>query len=152
MAFRPRQTTHLAVYAFPPLFLVGLNAAITYSRVLAHSRGRSEGCPFTHPTDSRVSAHSGLPTTKNNSHARTWDFSSFHTQNYSRFENPTSVGNPLFFVGDFDPVTIWVSDLDASILVPLGDILKNGHVITSQPIAPFINLRGRINSEAIMEI
>ena len=33
--------------------MVGLNAAITYSRVRAHSRGRSEGCPFTHPTDPR---------------------------------------------------------------------------------------------------
>jgi hypothetical protein len=31
--------------------LVGLNAAITYSRAEAHSRGRSEDCPFTHPTD-----------------------------------------------------------------------------------------------------
>jgi hypothetical protein len=37
--------------SFPPFLLVGLNAAITYSRAEAHSRSRSEDCPFTHPTD-----------------------------------------------------------------------------------------------------
>ncbi len=45
---------------------------------LAHSRGRSEGCPFTHPTDPGHVVL-GLTNQEKYSHARTYDFSSFHT-------------------------------------------------------------------------
>jgi hypothetical protein len=55
---------------FLHFLLVGLNAAITYSRVLAHSRGRSEVCPFTHPTDPGHVVL-GLTNQERYSHART---------------------------------------------------------------------------------
>jgi len=50
--------------------LVGLNAAVTYSRVEVHSMSRSEDCPFTHPTDIDQRVF-GLTNHEKYSHART---------------------------------------------------------------------------------
>ncbi|HXY83350.1 MAG TPA: hypothetical protein VEH56_06470 [Candidatus Saccharimonadales bacterium] len=56
---------HLCFFT-PLVVLVGLNAAVTYSRAWAHSRRRSEGCPFTYTPDRYwVMWYSSLPTAQN---------------------------------------------------------------------------------------
>jgi len=67
-----------SLFLHPLVVLVGLSAAITYSRARAHSRGRSEGCPFTRPTVlGSVPTRAYQPQRTYTDTAR--DFSSIHT-------------------------------------------------------------------------
>jgi hypothetical protein len=53
-----------------PFFMVGLNAALTYSRAKRIQRAALEDCPFTHPADIGQGLF-GLTNHKNDSHAGT---------------------------------------------------------------------------------
>src|SRR5208282_1950573 len=60
--------------------LVGLNAAVTYSRAMAHSLSRSRRLPIHTPDRFLVMWFSGLPTAENYlTPTKTRDFSSIHT-------------------------------------------------------------------------
>src|SRR5208337_2228168 len=62
-------------------FLVGLNAAITYSRARAHSRGRSRSLPIHTPDRFRSCGSRAYQPRRTFYVPRTRDFSSIHTRN-----------------------------------------------------------------------
>jgi hypothetical protein len=60
-----------------PFFMVGLNAALTYPRAVAHSMSRSRSLPIRTPDRHMVRVTPGVPTTRNDSHARIEAFHPF---------------------------------------------------------------------------
>jgi hypothetical protein len=77
VAFKPYELFRQDVYAFVLFFtsssflMVGLNAALTYSRAVVHSMSRSGRLPIHTPSRYWARVSSGLPTARNDSHAGT---------------------------------------------------------------------------------